>query len=134
MAHRMNEIKPEHVITKKEYSKWPISSRKSYPSFVWRLTQFIAYGISIYFLLNLVNEFQQTRNKEKYYTWSAILVFASLQSSAAIYDINNAGGGMFTAFFIIGHLSYVYFFLFCALKIGFNGRCSISTIFYSPNN
>ena len=110
------------VITKKEYSKWPISSRKSYPSFVWRLTQFITYGISIYFLLSLVSEFQQTRNKEKYYTWSAILVFASLQSSAAIYDINNAGGGMFTAFFIIGHFYFFhkkkYFFAAIFIIIG----------------
>ena len=110
------------VITKKEYSKWPISFRKSYPSFVWRLTQFITYGISIYFLLRLLSEFQQKRNKEQYYTWGTILIFASLQSSAAIYDINNAGGGMFTAFFIIGHFYFFhkkkYFFAAIFIIIG----------------
>jgi hypothetical protein len=95
---------------------------KSYPSFVWRLTQFITYGISIYFLLRLLSEFQQKRNKEQYYTWGTILIFASLQSSAAIYDINNAGGGMFTAFFIIGHFYFFhkkkYFFAAIFIIIG----------------
>tara|TARA_B100001250_G_scaffold243200_1_gene209050 strand:- start:1909 stop:3333 length:1425 start_codon:yes stop_codon:yes gene_type:complete len=110
------------VITKKEYTKWPISSRKSYPSFVWRLTQFITYGISIYFLLSLISDFQPTTRKEKNYNWSTILIFVSLQSSAAIYDINNAGGGMFTAFFIIGHFYFFhkkkYFFAAIFILIG----------------
>jgi len=124
----IKKFDPE-VITKKEYLLWPKSSRKSYPSFVWRLAQFISYAISIHLLLSLISVFksQSQENKtylqgNKTYLWSVILIFVSFQSSAAIYDITNAGGGMFTAFFIIAHYYFFsikkYFFASLFILIG----------------
>ena len=87
---------------------------KNYTTFIWRLGLFISYGVIIYFLLNLIPEFNllsQQNNKDPTKLWSIILVFVTLQSSAAIYNITNGGGEIFTALCIIGH-----FYFFCKKK------------------
>ena len=83
----------------------------SHASFVWRLGLFISYVIIIYFLLNLIATFRLTLQKKNNYVWSIILIFISLQSSAAIYNISNGGGEIFTALCIISH-----FYFFCKKK------------------
>ena len=87
---------------------------KNYTTFVWRLGLFISYGVIIYFLLNLISEFGlllQQNNKDPTHLWSIILVFVTLQSSGAIYNITNGGSTIFTALCIIGH-----FYFFCKKK------------------
>ena len=80
----------------------------SYASFIWRLGLFISYGITIYFLLNLISEFKSLLQKNNAHVWSVVLIFVSLQSSAAIYNITNGGGEIFTAFCIISHFYFFY--------------------------
>ena len=120
----VKKFDPE-VITKQEYKKWPQSSRKSYPSFVWRLCLFISYGMSIYFLLNLISDFKSFFQKNNTHVWGIILVFVSFQSSAAIYNITNAGGEIFTALSIIGH-----FYFFCKRKYFFSSIFIIIGIYF----
>jgi len=87
---------------------------KNYTTFIWRVGLFISYGVIIYFLLNLIAEFNlplQQNNKDPTRLWSIILVFITLQLSAAIYAISNGGGEIFTALCIIGH-----FYFFCKKK------------------
>ena len=87
---------------------------KNYTTFIWRLGLFISYGVIIYFLLNLISKFGlllQQNNKDPTHLWSIILVFVTLQSTAAIYDITNGDGQIFTALCIIGH-----FYFFCKKK------------------
>ncbi|SVA48320.1 uncharacterized protein METZ01_LOCUS101174, partial [marine metagenome] len=87
---------------------------KNYTTFIWRLGLFISYGVIIYFLLNLIPEFNlllQQNNKDPTHLWSIILVFVTLQSSGAIYSITNGGSAIFTALCIIGH-----FYFFCKKK------------------
>ena len=87
---------------------------KNYTTFIWRLGLFISYGVIIYFLLNLISEFNllsQQNNKDPTHLWSIILVFVTLQSSGAIYSIVNGGSAIFTALCIIGH-----FYFFCKKK------------------
>ena len=79
---------------------------KNYTTFIWRLGLFISYGVIIYFLLNLISEFNlllQQNNKDPTHLWSIILVFVTLQSSGAILSITNGGSAIFTALCIIGH-------------------------------
>lgn len=87
---------------------------KNYTTFIWRLGLLISYGAIIYFLVNLISEFNlllQPNNKDPTHLWSIILVFLTLQSSAAIYDITNGDGQIFAALCIIGH-----FYFFCKKK------------------
>jgi hypothetical protein len=85
-------------------------SCRSYTGLIWRAGLLVAYGLIIYFLLELLSEFKSLltgNTASSNYFWNCFLVFAALQSSPAILVVLVGGGEILTAFFIIGHFYFL---------------------------
>jgi hypothetical protein len=84
---------------------------EDFSAFIWRLGLFISYGIIIYFFYKIISEFNllsQQNNKDPTYFWNIILVFITLQSTAAIHNIVNGAGEIYSALCIVGHFYFFY--------------------------
>ena len=82
---------------------------QNYTGLLWRSGLIFSYGLTIYFLFNLISQFKLFLNKNnQHYIWSILIVFICLQSSGAIYNITNGGGEIFASLCIIGHFYYFY--------------------------
>jgi hypothetical protein len=95
---------------------------KEYTTFFLRIILFISYGVIIIFLCNILREIQKLFKKKNTYFWIFLMIFISLQSSSAIYNITNGGVEIFTALSIIGHFYFFYkrkyFIAACFIIIG----------------
>jgi hypothetical protein len=84
-------------------------SCRSYTGLIWRAGLLVAYGLIIYFLLELISEFKLLltgNTASSNYFWNCFLIFVALQSSPAILVVLVGGGEILTAFFVIGHFYY----------------------------